>query len=164
MKENILFVSRPSNGVYRAINLACCNHLEKYSDTKCKVVFFKKKFPSIHFLFFFLKNILNLSFLNKHKYLNLIYRKCDIGRHATAMTYRDISTYHSNFSKSLNLLKYFFWSGVIVDHAYKIVDKIKDGNIDHCGYLNELYFRVFALKKKIIYTNNHPRGLFFFDF
>ena len=164
MKENILFVSRPSNGVYRAINLACCNHLEKYSDTKCKVVFFKKKFPSIHFLFFFLKNILNLSFLNKHKYLNLIYRKCDIGRHATAMTYRDISTYHSNFSKSLNLLKYFFWSGVIVDHAYKIVDKIKGGYIDHCGYLNGLYFRVFALKKKIIYTNNHPRGLFFIDF
>ena len=164
MIKNIFFVSRPSNGVYRAINLGCCKHMEKLTKSKLKIKYFKKKLPSLNFLFFFLKHVLSFNFLNKKNYLDLVYRNCEIGRHATARTYRDITTYYSIFHKIFNLVKYFFLSGAIVDHAYYLSDKIKGAYIDHCGYLNGLYFRVFALKKKIIYTNNHPRGLFFIDY
>ncbi|MDA7713978.1 hypothetical protein N8824_01560 [Candidatus Pelagibacter sp.] len=164
MKKKIFFASRPTHGVYRAINLGCKKHAEKLTKSNFELKFFKKKIPSIGFFIFFFKNIINFNFINKKKYLNLTYRKCEIGRHATAMTYRDINTYHSIFHKLFNLIRYFFWSGMYVDHAYFIADDIDAAYIDHCGYLNGLYFRVFALKKKIIYTNNHPRGLFFIDF
>ena len=164
IKERIFFISRPSHGIYKPISLGCKKHAEKLTKSKFKIQFYKKKFPTLKFFFFFFKNIINLNFLNKKKYLNLSYKNCDIGRHATATTYRDLSTYNSTLHEVLNLIKYLFLAGVNVDHAYAIADNVKAAYIDHCGYLNGIYFRVFALKKKIIYTNNNPRGLFCIDF
>ena len=164
IKKNFFFISRPLDGIYKAIGLGCKKHLESFTKLKFKIKFYKKKAPSFNFLIFFLKNIINLNFFNKKKYLNLTYRNCDIGRHAAAITYRDLFTYNSIFHEIFNLIKYLFLAGVNVDHAYAIVDDIKAAYIDHCGYLNGIYFRVFALKKKIIYTNNNPRGLFYIDF
>ena len=164
LEKNIFFISRPSYEVYRAINLGCKKNCEKLVNLKLEIRFFKKKSPTINFIFFFLKNIINLNFLDKKKYLNLVYRKCEIGRHAAATTYKDAKTYKSKFYRVFNLLKYFFLAGVNVDHAYSISNSVVGAYIDHCGYLNGIYFRVFALKKKILYTNNHPRGLFCINF
>jgi hypothetical protein len=164
IKKKIFFISRPLDGIYKAIGLGCKKHVESLTKLEFKIKFYKKKTTSFNFLIFFLKNIINLNFLNKKRYLNLTYRNCDIGRHAAAITYRDLFTYNSIFHEIFNLIKYLFLAGVNVDHAYAIVDDIKAAYIDHCGYLNGVYFRVFALKKKIIYTNNNPRGLFCIDF
>ena len=164
LEKNIFFISRPSYGVYRAIILGCKKNCEQLVNLKLEIRFFEKKFPTINFILFFLKNIINLNFLDKKKYLYITYRKCEIGRHAAATTYRDIKTYKSKFYRVFNLLKYLFLAGVNVDHAYSISNSIVGAYIDHCGYLNGIYFRVFALKKKIIYTNNYPRGLFSINF
>ena len=53
--------------------------------------------------------------------------------------------------------------GLIIDHAYKLSKKIKFAYIDHIGYLNGLYFKVFLIKKKIIFSNGYPRGIYFLD-
>ena len=164
IKKKLFFISRPLRGVYKPIGLGCKKHAEKLIKSEFKIKFYKKKLPSLNFFIFFFKHIISLNFLNKKKYLNFSYKNCEIGRYATAITYRDLSTYNSILHEILNLMKYFFWAGVNVDHAYDVANKIKAAYIDHCGYLNGIYFRVFALKKKIIYTNSNPRGLFYIDF
>ena len=63
-KKKIFFISRPLDGIYKAIGLGCKKHAESFTKLEFKIKFYKKKAPSFNFLIFFLKNIINLNFLN----------------------------------------------------------------------------------------------------
>jgi len=139
-------------------------NLEKKISSKTKFIYPKKRFISFLFIYFFVKNLLSFKFFLLRKLLYLKYRNCDIGKHVLARVLRDVSSYRNIFILYKNLFKYLYVGCNIVDEAYKVSDKISAAYVDHSGYLNGLYFRVFALKKKIVYTNNYPRGIFFIDF
>ena len=164
MSKNILFVSRPTKGFYRIFNLSCLTHIERLTKKKFTIQYFKNSFPDLKFLVFYFYKIFSLQVFKKENYLNLKYRNCEIGRYATARTFRDLTTYRSKFNETVNLLKYFFLAGSNVDQTYRIADKIQGAYLDHPGYLNGIFFRIFAIKKKIIYSNNYPRSLFFVNF
>ena len=52
-----------------------------------------------------------------------------------------------------------FLGGSVIETAYNISIISDVGYFDHGVYLNGLYIEVFAKEKKIVYTNNFPRGL-----
>ena len=164
MSKNILFVTRPTKDFYRIFNTSCLTHIERLTKKKFTIQYFKKSFPDLKFMMFYFYKIFSLQVFIKENYLNLEYRNCDIGRYATSQTFRDLTTYRSKFNETVNLLKYFFLAGSNVDQAYRIADKIQGAYIDHPGYLNGIFFRIFAIKKKIIYSNNYPKSFFFVNF
>jgi hypothetical protein len=159
-----IFVTR-EGFIYDIIVSSIIFNEEKRFGSKIEILKTKKKIIcSFSFLYFFIKNFFLLNFFLKKKILYLNYKNCNIGMHVLANVYRNIKSYKSIFYYYYNFFKDIYLAGAIVDHAYKISNNIKIAYIDHAGYLNGLYFRVFALKKKIVYTNNYPRGIFFIDF
>ena len=151
--------------VYDIIVSSIIHKEEKIFGSKIEILKTKKKkICSFSFFYFLIKNFFLLNFFFKKKILYLNYKNCNIGIHVLANVYRNIKSYNNIFYYYYNLFTDLYLAGAIVDHAYKISNNIKIAYIDHAGYLNGLYFRVFALRKKIVYTNNYPRGIFFIDF
>jgi hypothetical protein len=162
--SKIIFCTRQPIGMYKFIINSIKINLEKKISSKTKFIFPKRKFISFSLFFFFIKNLLFFNFFLKRKLLYVTYKDCDIGKHVLARVFRDVSSYKNMFILYKNLFKYLYIGCNIIDEAYKVSNKISAAYIDHSGYLNGLYFRVFALKKKIVYTNNYPRGIFYIDF
>lgn len=161
----MFFSTQKDYGMYSILTKSTLLHYNKKFKTKSKINYFSKKFFSIKFFLFYIFQILNLLiFRNREKFLFLKYKNCDIGRHVTASVYRDASSYKSKLHLYRNYLRYFLLGGLVVESAIYYSNKSKAIYIDHTGYINGLFFSVFAEKKKIIYTNCYPRGLFFIDF
>ena len=141
--------------VYDIIVSSIIYNEEKRSRSKIEIFKTKKKIIcSFSFFYFFIKNFFLFNFFLQKKILYLNYKNCNIGIHVLANVYRNVKSYNNIFYYYYNLFTDLYLAGAIVDHAYKISNNIKIAYIDHSGYLNGLYFRVFALKKKIVYTNN----------
>ena len=160
----MFFSTREKKGIYNIILSSIIIDIKKKFKIDIKNPTIIKKKLSASFIVFTLKNLFLLNILTPNKIVNLKYRNCHIGRHILGSVYRDVSSHKNVFNLYFNLIKNYINAGLIVDHAYKLSNKIKIAYIDHSGYLNGLYFRVFAIKKKIIYTNNYPRGLFFINY
>ena len=120
--------------------------------------------PSFQFILFFLKCLFSLKLFNKTKILYLEYRNCELGMHASAVTYRELNTWRSNFICYKELIRNLFVGSAIIDYAYSIVNDCDAIFIDHGGYLHGLYYKIFAENKKIVYTMGSPRGLYTVDF
>ena len=95
-----------------------------------------------------------------YKFVKLKYRNCEIGVHSLASTYRNVNSWKSKINENYNNLKNFFIGGAIIDSAYYYSRNISAVYIDHGGYMNGLFYKVFSIKKKLIYTNNYPAGFF----
>jgi len=163
--QHILFSTRKSENHYKFIINSILLRLKKENINIYKITYpRKKKLFSLNFFIFFVKSFFYLNFFSKEKILNLNYRNCNIGRHIISMSYREFNSYFNIFIFFKNFLKNLYFSICITDQAYEISKEISVAYIDHCGYLNGIYFRVFALKKKIIFSNNFPRGIYFTDF
>ena len=161
----MFFSTQKNYGIYSILTKSILLHYKKRHKIDPKINYFTKKIFTLNFFLFYFYNILILLiFRNKEKFLYLKYKNYDIGRHVTSTVYRDVNSYKSQFNLYKNYLKYFFLGGLVIESAIYYSKKSKAIYIDHSGYLNGLFFSVFAQKKKIIYTNSYPRGLFFIDF
>jgi hypothetical protein len=161
---NYFLSTSKASGIYKILVNTTFQHASNIIKKKIYLSFVEKKKIRFSFLLFYFKFLLKFFYLKEEGYLDIAYKKCNIGRHALAKTYRDVNSYKSKFNLYKNLLKNIYLSGIIVDTAHEYAKKSKALYVDHIGYLNGIYFSVFALKKKIIYTNCYPRGLFFIDF
>ena len=152
------------NNLYRIFFETAKLHLEKINKQKYIPKFFKKKKNSLKFIIYYLINLIKLNIFFHEKFILLKYKNCNIGRHVLAATYRETKSHKSFIFFYFFLLKNFYLAGRIIDNAYLRVSDSVAIYVDHVGYLNGLYFRVFALKKKIIYTFCYPRGFFYIDY
>jgi len=106
-----------------------------------------------------------LKFLNLEKIALLKYRKCNIGIHVLAETFRDIRVFRSNLFLRFKLIKNLLIGGLVVDSGYNSMKNESRGIfINDLGYINGLLFSIFAQYKKIIYFVGYPRGFAFIDF
>ena len=161
----MLFSTKENVGVYKILIKSILIHYNKRFNANSDINYFKKKkFPLSFILFFIPQVLILLIFKEKEKFLFLKYKDCNIGRHVTARVYRDTSSYKSKFHLYKNYSKYFYFAGLIIESAYHYSKFSKAVYVDHCGYLNGLFFAVFSKKKKIVYTKSYPRGIFFIDF
>ncbi len=145
----MFFSTQKDYGIYSILIKSTLLHYNKKFKSKSKIDYFSKKFFSFKFFLFYIFQILNLLiFRNREKFLFLKYKNCDIGRHVTATVYRDASSYKSKFNLYKNYLRYFLLGGLVVESAIFYSKKSKAIYIDHTGYINGLFFSVFAEKKK----------------
>ena len=162
--SNIFLSTSKDHGLYEYIIKAAKKNSEKKNKKKIKFQFLKKKKINFNFFLFFIFFILFRFFFNWKNVINLKYKNCEIGRFAIAKTFREISSYKNDFYLFFNLIKNLFFSGILVDTALFLKNKVKAVFIDHIGYLNGSLFSIFSKHKIKIYTNAYPRSLFYVDF
>ncbi len=164
-KEFINFYSTTARrDLYKFLIDSTSLHAERLLKKKIKLNFIIKKIPSINFFFVFFKFVLTFSFIFEKKCASLKYKKVDIGLYAVSIAYREPASHISKIYYYVYLLRYVFTAGAMIDAAEKISNNVDVVYIDHPVYLNSVYFKIFAEKKKIVYTNHYPRGLFYIDF
>ena len=156
------FSTRKESGFYNYIIKAIKLKIKKKYNIKIIFYDIPKKI-TFSFLCIFFFNLINLNLFRPKKIIEIRYKGCLIGRHVLAHVYRDLSSYRNIYFFYKNLIKSFLIGGLIIDHAYQLSKKVKFVYIDHIGYLNGLYFKVFLINKKIIFSNGYPRGLYHID-
>lgn len=164
-KKTINFFSTTKNrGLYKFLIGSSLSHSSRILNKNIKINFIYKEIPSLRFCLFLIKNFFGGKILNLKKCVNLRYENIELGLYALATTYREPISHRSTFSLFLNLLKYIFLGGSMIDTAKNIINKVDAVYIDHAIYIHGVYFKLFADYKKIIYSNQYPRGLFFIDY
>tara|TARA_Y100000389_G_C17445890_1_gene511576 strand:- start:398 stop:1804 length:1407 start_codon:yes stop_codon:yes gene_type:complete len=152
---------------YRHIVLASVSKTKKLLNlSKINFVYFKPtKTPSVKYLFFLIKLILNGSLFSNNR-ANIKYENVKIGRFVLAETYKNYDSYLSRIKFYFYFIKNLYRAGKLIYSAknYEKLFKIKGVYIDHCGYLNGVLYSFFSLKKRIIYTNNYPSNLYCVNF
>lgn len=156
------FSTREENGFYNYIIKAIKLKIKNKYNSEVNYYNCSKTITFSFFYIFFL-NLINLNIFRPKKIINIKYKNCLLGRHVLANVYRDLSSYKNTFTFYKNLIISFLIGVRIIDHAYKLSKKVTFVYIDHIGYLNGLYYKVFLINKKIIFTNGYPRGLYFID-
>ena len=150
-------------GAYKILIESCKKHSENLTKKKMKLIVFEKDKISLKFIFYLLKNTINLSIFNDADYIKLKYKEFEIGRHAYSRTLRDTQSYLNNYYKFLYKVKYLIEASRIIEKSIKL-SKLSDAvYVDHGVYLNGLVIQVFARYGKIIYQNVYPRGLSYKD-
>lgn len=165
MVKKLFFVTTRSNSsFYDLINQSLLLHAEKKIKKKLQIFYIKKKFPTLNFFIFFIKNLLNIKNLNDENFISLKYKNCSIGRHSFSYAMRMKNSYKNNLFKNFYKIKGLFLGGSIIDTGNTFSKNIVAGYFDHGVYLNGLFIEIFNQKKKIVYTNNYPRGLIYNNF
>ena len=165
MSNKYLFATTRSDSTfYDLIQNGMKIHAEKKLKSKLDIFYIKKKFPSIRFIIFFILRVLSVRNISDKNFISLKYRDCSIGRHSFSYAMRQNNSYKNKIFKNYYKFKALFLGGSIIDTANRIPQFIEAAYFDHGVYLNGLYIEVFIKKKKIIYTNNWPRGLTCSDF
>ena len=158
--QEIFLTSRYTDDIYRLIVNACAkNSLQLSSNTKyvIKKIVIKKKI-NINFFLFIFKNILFGKFFYTRKIVKLSYNNINVGRYLISRTYRTFKTYDSKFFFYLILLKNIYLISRYIETAnyYLKNYNFKSAYLDHCFYLNGIFFDIFKQNQKVIYTNNYP--------
>ena len=165
MVKNLFFVTTRSNSsFYDLVNQSLLSHVENKIKKKLQIYYIKKKIPSLNFFIFFIKNLLNIKNIKDENFILLKYRNCSIGRHSFSYAMRMKNSYKNNLFKNFYKLKGLFLGGSIIDTGLTFSKNIVAGYFDHGVYLNGLFIEIFKQKKKIVYTNNYPRGLIYYNF
>lgn len=161
----MLYTTQKNFGTYKILNKAILNYHKKNFDNNQKNIFYLERKLNLKFIIFYILNSLKFFlFLNEEKFLYLKYRKTYIGRHVVSYVYRDVTSHKSKIRLRYNYLKYFFIAGLIAESANYYVQKASAIYVDHPGYLNGIFFSIFAENKKIVYAHCYPRGLFCINF
>lgn len=165
MKKTFLFFStRKIEKLYNFIVPVASKHAEKTFKERSFIIFQKKYFPNINYIFFLIKIILNGNFINDKKFINLKFKEFLIGRYVLSHALRYAGFYNSRIFLNIYKLKYLLIVDKIIQNIENIPKETKAVYIDHGMYLNGIYFQGFQKKKMIIYTNNYPKGFCVFDF
>tara|TARA_B110000858_G_scaffold198036_1_gene262198 strand:- start:938 stop:2329 length:1392 start_codon:yes stop_codon:yes gene_type:complete len=161
-KDSLFFSTRKSEGIYSYIINSAKKHAE--DDLKKKLQLFEyshNKRVSLKIIFNLFKIFFATSFFNTKKLVKYKFLGSEIGRHVVATCYTD---YRSHF----NQLFFFYKKVVYLFSALNLLHEIKDKEkfisavyLDHGMFLNGIIVNYFSNKKKIIYSNNYPRGLFY---
>jgi hypothetical protein len=158
--------TQPENSIYKLIVNSCRKHSEKIFRRKLDIKLIKKKrFSSFSFLLYFFFFIFSGKFFFKKNRLYQNYSGVEIGRFIIAeVLNNDSRSYSSKIFFYFNYLKSFFKAGVLLNTAKDLLNNnnFKSLYVDHCCYLNGILYSFF-IGKKIIYTNNHPRSIFYHD-
>jgi len=164
-KQSINFFSTTGKrGLYKFLVESSALHAKDLFNKKINYEYLKHKNPSLKFWIIFIKLIISGSIFREKDYVKFRYLNINIGLYAVSSALRHTNSYKSKFLYYLNLLKYIFIGGSIIDSTKKILDKVDAVYIDHAIYIHSIYFKLFADHKKLIYTNQYPRGLFYIDF
>lgn len=165
LKESINFFSTTKKkGLYKYLIESSSSHASKLLKKKVELYYLYKRFPSVKFLILFCKGFCSFKIFNLAECIKIKYCGIDLGLYAVSMTFRQPRSHSSKFFLYFNLTKYIFLGGSMVDSAKKIVDKVDAVYIDHAIYIHGIYYKLFADNKKIIYSNQYPRGLFYIDY
>ena len=163
-KTFLFFSTRKIEKLYNFIVPVASKHAEKIFKKKSFLIYPKKYFPSINYLFFIIKTILNGNFINNKNFINLRFKEFLIGRYVLSHTLRLSGSYNSCIFLNIYKFKYLLAVDKILQNIENIPKETKAVYIDHGMYLNGIYFQGFQKKKLIIYTNNYPKGFCVFDF
>ena len=165
LKRSINFFSTTKKkGLYKYLIESSILHASRLTKKNVEINYLYKKIPSIKFLILFIKEIFSFRIYNLTECIKIKYNGIDLGLYAVSMTFRQPRSHSSKIFLYLNLTKYFFLGGSMVDSAKKIVNKVDAVYIDHAIYIHGIYYKLFADYKKIIYSNQYPRGLFYIDY
>ena len=160
LKRSINFFSTTKKkGLYKYLIESSILHASRLSKKNVEINYLYKKTPSIKFLIIFIKEFFSFKIYNLTECIKIKYNGIDLGLYAVSMTFRQPRSHSSKIFLYFNLTKYLFLGGSMVDSAKKIVNKVDAVYIDHAIYIHGIYYKLFADYKKIIYSNQYPRGL-----
>ena len=163
MKQKIFLTRRYSNDIYKLIISICLNDAIKVekNDLKLEIINVKKN-PSLKFLLYCGGLFLLGLFFSKNKILNLTYKNIRLGKYLIAQTYRDYGTYTSIFKFYFSLLKNIYVASLYIETANFYLDKFqfKCVYLDHCEYLNGIFYDIFYENGITIYSNHYPKNIF----
>lgn len=138
--------------------------LKKKYNKDVNAYYFQNPKFKLKSLLFVLKQVLILRIFDNEKIYKIEYKKIHIGQYSLARCLRNPNSYYSKFFKILYILNYLIKSVNLVDYSFKIVQICDAIYIDHPMYLNGIVYSIFSKNKKIIYSNNAPKGLFVIDY
>jgi hypothetical protein len=161
-KYFLFFSTRKSEGIYSYIINSVKKHAE--NDLKLKLKLYEyssNKKISLKIILYLAKIFFETNFFNTKRLAKYNLLGTEIGRHVVSTCYTD---YRSHFSSLL----FFYKKVVYLINALNLLFEIKDKEkficavyLDHGMFLNGIIVNYFSNKKKIIYSNNYPRGLFY---
>ena len=119
MKKTFLFFStRKIEKLYNFIVPVASKHAEQTFKQKSFLIFPKKYFPSINYMFFLIKIFFNGNFINDKKFVNLRFKEFLIGRYVLSHALRYSGFYDSRISLNISKFKYL----LIVDKIIQNID------------------------------------------
>ena len=158
----LFFSTRKSEGIYSYIINSVKKHAEIDFKVKLKLYeYSSNKKISLKIIIYLTKIFFETGFFNTKRLAKYNFLGTEIGRHVIATCYTD---YRSHF----NPLLFFYKKIVYLINSLNLLFEIKNKEkfiyavyLDHGMFLNGIIVNYFSNKKKIIYSNNYPRGLFY---
>ncbi len=163
MDKKIFLTRRYSNDIYKLIIDVCLKDATKNVNNNLNIeVITIQKRPNFYFLIYCICIFFFGFFFNKKKIINLKYKNIRFGKYLIAQTYRKYGTYISNFKFYSSLLKNIYICSLNIETAYFYLKKYNFDEVylDHCEYLNGIFYDIFYEKNKIIYSNHYPKNIF----
>jgi hypothetical protein len=157
----LFLTSRYTNDIYKLIVDSCAKHYfkknNKYKILKIDLV---KKYDK-DFLFYLIKKIITGEVFSKKKLIQLSFEKVNFGRYLFSISFRDVKSYQSNLILFWKLFKNIILISMYFYNAKRILkeNNFKAVYLDHCFYLNGIFYEFFMKHKKVIYTNNYPADI-----
>jgi len=157
----MFLTARNDNKLYKILNNACRIDAEKQFKVKQDLIILKrKKIPRFNYLYHIFLFILSGKILDSDYCLNYTYKNIEIGRFITAEIYKDPRCYKNIFFCKINFLLGLFKAGqILATCIFYNKLSIKAIYLDHCIYLNGIFYSYFIKRKILIYTNNFPRSI-----
>ena len=153
--------SRYSEDIYKLIVDLCAKHYYKknikYKILKINLI---KKYD-IKFLFYLIKKIITGEIFCKKKLVQLSFENVNFGRYLFSISFRDVRSYQYKLILFWKLFKNIILISMYFYNAKRILKEKKFEAIylDHCFYLNGIFYEFFMNHKKVIYTNNYPADI-----
>ena len=154
----LFLTSRYTDDIYKLIVNSCAKdhfkNTKKYKILKLDLV---KKYDK-KFLFFLAKKTLTGEIFDKGKLIKLTYENVNFGKCLFSISFRDVKSYEYKTILFWKLLKNLILIARYFYNAKKILkeNKFKAMYLDHCFYLNGIFYEYFMNHNKVIYTNNYP--------
>ena len=164
MKDKFFLTSRYTNDIYQFVVDVCVKDSQKKKknkNLKIKEIKVLKKI-NYKFIFYVLFLFFMGKFFSRRQITKLKYNNINFGLYITAWTARNIATYQSSFKFFFEIFKNIIRTSYYIETANYYLKKYNftEVYIDHAMYLNGIFFDIFFLNKKTIYSNNHPHSLF----
>ena len=162
--EKLFLSTRFTDDIYQLIIKACTDDLKK-SEKKIKNIKIKvikiRNTPDFKFLLKCIFYLLQGNFFLRKKIILLKYKGINFGKHLYTYTLRDHNAYKSSHKFYFLLLK----NVLVISKYFKTADyylkhyKFDNVYIDHLMYLNGIFYQIFKIQNKNIYTNCYPRNI-----
>lgn len=157
----MFLTSKKPKGLYKILVNTCKKDNENILGEKLSLdLISRKKTISLKYILKLIFFCLSGKILINQHCLRFKYNSINIGRFALSETLKNPRTYENKIIFIIIFLKNLIKSGQILSTCknYDKVD-IKGIFLDHCFYLNGIYYSFFIKKRIFIYTNNFPTSI-----